>query len=736
MSTVTPSRPMPARPMPARPAPAAPGRGAAIDPFRLLRRHLVLLIAVGVLGAGLGVGTYILLLIFFPLSTGEVIFEVRPGLSDAGDVATQDPLNDEDVYRISQTQLVLMVSREVMTSAVGNPDVQNKTDWFQTRFIDENGTPLVAEAVDELVEDVRTSVMRGTELFQIRWATNSAKDVPIVLNAIARAYMDKRKALDNQVYNQNLELFNRQLAQTNLDLQDLDQEIGAFIIDADITSLEDPRYGEAATTIRNLILQIGQTTQALSMAQSNYQQTAAKLQGTMEPGAQDTLEAEMDFAVATHIRAVESMKMQVRAAREKFHADHPSVIDGEMMLRAAQAEREDKTEEIIRRNLNAKLKAYGNEVETWQKMLEGLEAEREAKGKQASELAAQQSKFDALRERRQHLEEARDGDRQLIKAIQLMRLRTDAERVAIAQEARTPREISFPKPEIIVPLCTLLIVGLTVGIVLLREITDQRIRSASDLMLLPGARLLGVIPDLEEDPTKCPAAELVLRRHPTSVLAESYRQVCTPFAKGVDHVGHQTVVMIGGIPGAGTTTVVGNIAVGFAATGRRVLVVDANFRRPRIAAMVGLDPDQPGLGDLLAGETTVPQAVTETEDGIHVITAGTPENRIIDRLNSEKFDSVVAELRGQYELILFDAPPAIVAGDAMMLANKLDAAALVVRANEEQRGLVARIISQLRDAHCDLVGIVLNRPLGTAGGYFKKNFATMAEYAVSSTDSK
>jgi Mrp family chromosome partitioning ATPase len=81
-----------------------------------------------------------------------------------------------------------------------------------------------------------------------------------------------------------------------------------------------------------------------------------------------------------------------------------------------------------------------------------------------------------------------------------------------------------------------------------------------------------------------------------------------------------------------------------------------------------------------------------------------------------------------------DAPPAVVAGDSLVLANKVDAAVLVVRAYQEQRGLVARLVNQLVDAQCELLGVILNRPRGTAGGYFKKNFAAMAQYTESPKD--
>ena len=98
-------------------------------------------------------------------------------------------------------------------------------------------------------------------------------------------------------------------------------------------------------------------------------------------------------------------------------------------------------------------------------------------------------------------------------------------------------------------------------------------------------------------------------------------------------------------------------------------------------------------------------------------------------MSNSRFDNVMADLRRRYDLILVDAPPAVVAGDAMILATKLDAAILVIRASQEQRGLVARLVNELSEAHCELLGIILNRPRGTVGGYFKKNFTAMAHYA-------
>jgi Mrp family chromosome partitioning ATPase len=163
-----------------------------------------------------------------------------------------------------------------------------------------------------------------------------------------------------------------------------------------------------------------------------------------------------------------------------------------------------------------------------------------------------------------------------------------------------------------------------------------------------------------------------------------------------------------------------------------VLAVDANFRRPRLAEAMGQSSGSTGLADLLQGSAGIDEAIIDIGDGVSVMPAGTPAGRVFDRLNNGTFDGIMSELRGRFDLIMFDAAPAVVAGDAMVLANKVDAAVLVVRAHQEHRGLVARMINRLTEARCELLGVLLNRQRGMAGGYLRKNYAAMAEYGSNS----
>ena len=211
-----------------------------------------------------------------------------------------------------------------------------------------------------------------------------------------------------------------------------------------------------------------------------------------------------------------------------------------------------------------------------------VEASTEAQEQAAAQAVTEaQAEYENMEARRKYLVLQRDSDMQMLKEVQLMKVRDDARRVRLAQRALTPREPSFPKPEVIIPLGMFLLVGSTVGLIFLRELTDRRIRGANDLAVIPGGSVIGVIPDLEDDPTGSKAAELVVRRHPQSVLAESYRQAWTAVVKTIDQAGHRTLLVVGCLPGAGTTTVATNLALTAAAAGKSLVsVIDRLIAEP------------------------------------------------------------------------------------------------------------------------------------------------------------
>ncbi|MGI9013279.1 MAG: GumC family protein [Phycisphaerales bacterium] len=728
MTTATP----PTRSMPPSPQgavrPQVRTGAASIDPFRVVRKHLTAILASAVFGVILGIAVWLVLTMVYPLYQSSVKFEITPALAASDQTTTGDLERDEVVIRFARTEMAFLLSRPVLEHTLSDPDIRT-TEWIKG-FTDSGGNINIPDAVDELIDALVVRYVPDTNLFEVLWSATNRDDVPKLLNQLQRSYLRKRNEVSDLQFAGDLSLFTTEEDTINRELENLDAQIEDFVRQHDIFTLEQIRDHPIAHEVNSLNETIAQARSAVVLLQTQEQQIARKLGGEIEPTPEDISRANLDPMIQRTSFLIVDLSTQRRGLLERLSPDHKSVKDNEIALRAAEQEKAARMDEVMARNLNGDLKYFRNQLEGQIEMIQQREAELVTKDAALRAVAGKVSNYQSLNNRRDFLQEERARTRDLVGDLKRLRQRSAADRVRLLTRAETPREKSFPLPQVIIPLCFLLVTGLTVGIIFIRELTDKRVKSASDLTVVPGARVLGVIPDLPEDPTRIAKAELAVRDEPRSVIAESYRQSCTPILKSLERAGHQSLVIVGGLPSSGGTTVVTNLAAFLAAGGRRVVVIDANFRRPRLAEAMGLALNEAsGLGDALVNKSELSQAIHSCGDGIDIIPAGTPANRVFERLNNCRFETLMAELRSRYDFIIIDAPPAIVAGDALVLANKADASVLVVRANQEQKGLVARLINQFSHAQSELLGVILNRPRWTAGGYFKKNYATMAGYA-------
>ena len=703
-------------------------KGRAIDPIRVLRRYWKGIPIWGIVGAIVGTGAFFLFSRIYPLYTGEIMFEVRPGLGEATDIGTNESINDKMIERVSSTQVYLIKERSILTEAIKDRNMM-QTRWIQ-QFVDPTSRVLlVDDAVDELEEELKTPIQRGTNLFGIRWSGHFPADVPIVLAAIATAYIDRTKELDDAGFRSNAKLFEDEGRHIKFMLQDLNDDLQAFIQAKGITTLDDTRFSSTMFEIQRLTENLTTTKQTLTSLQQKYLQIAAKLDGILESTMEDRLEAERDPIIIRQEQILEQLEASLRAFRERLDTSHPQIKDAEITVKATRDQIESKIEVIIRRNLNAQLRDLISVREQLQVSLERTEEDIAIKDAALRDLAANQSVYEHMESTRKQLEMQRDENQRLISSIRLMQARADASRIRQATPPLEPREKSFPKIEMMLPAGVFLGVAAFIGIIFLREITDQKIRSASDIFIIPGAKVAGVLPDIHEDPSGIESPELAVLHSNEGVFAESCRQAWAGVSRTLQQSAHQSLLVLSAAPEAGSTTIIGNFAASAVTSGLSVLVLDCNFRRPNLGSMFGLDDTSPGVADLLAGSVEVPSVIQQSDSGVDVITAGVPANRLFQRLGSERMKSVFAQIRDAYDLVLIDAPPSIVAGDAVLLANLVDAIMLVVHSDRDDRGLVARVLRELGESRAEILGVMLNVARGTVGGYFRKNYLAMISYS-------
>lgn len=283
--------------------------------------------------------------------------------------------------------------------------------------------------------------------------------------------------------------------------------------------------------------------------------------------------------------------------------------------------------------------------------------------------------------------------------------------VRVIQPATIPQSPSAPNTRLNV-LAGLLL-GLIIGslFVVLRELLDTRIRN-SDGLEAAGLPQLGTV-----EREKSRKAAPVLLRDPLSPGAESYRQL----RSNLDFVrveGERLgFVVTSSIPGEGKSLIAANLALALGEGDRRVLLVDADLRRPMVSSYTGLSAAA-GLTSVLAGRAEIDD-VTQTwgDTGVDVLTAGPMPPNPSELLSSRRMAELVHQLRKAYDVVVFDTPPLVSVADAAILARLLDGALIVADRTKVHRAQLAQAVMALEKSGVSILGAVLNRVPATRGRY-------------------
>jgi capsular exopolysaccharide synthesis family protein len=699
-----------------------------IDPIRILRQNMVKIIAALVVGAVGGVGLNYVFAYAYPLWSSKVLFELRSQLEDANALSAKDITTEDTVVRLAQTEVARLISKDNLKSALQRPEVQ-KTVWSE-QFRDDKGTFIVEDALLELEDELRSGHQRGTQIFYISMLTHVPEDGPIILNAIAKTFRNKRQADEDARYAGTLKQFENRREQLDSGILQKKQSIQDYIRANRLTSLTEAN-SENQKTLEKLRNDIAQTTADLSIAQSRRAQIEKKQRNEQGISDDDKRRAQEDPILLQLQRDSEDLNRRFVAVTKQFGKSHPDYLQLDAQRNAARDAFERKLEEVLARNLAADYKDAFNKEESLTALLKQQNEDFDKATRKVEDFTANMAEMRSLEDQLEILQEQRKEIGKTIQDITVAMTRDERNRIEIVQDAIKAREITFPQLKVMIPATAVLVTGLYVLVLFIREFLDQRVKHPSDLAGVPG-KLLGVIPELRDDPAKPARAEMVVRESPRSILAENYRQLSAQVYKSMQSSGARTMLVLSAMPEAGTTTVALNLAACEAAVGRRVLLVGGNMRRPGLARALQQPLGNPGLGEALTG-TDPAELVVEVSPNLSLLGAGAPANRVFERLNSDRTDQILAWAREHYDLVIVDGPPSVVAGEALVLANKVDAAMIVACAWKDQRGLVMKLAGQILDSRAQFLGVVLNRMHMTAGGYLRKNAEAMSDYAEHTT---
>jgi len=278
----------------------------------------------------------------------------------------------------------------------------------------------------------------------------------------------------------------------------------------------------------------------------------------------------------------------------------------------------------------------------------------------------------------------------------------------IVSQAHVPDKPSFPKK---LPIFALAILGSSViGLILIFVIErlEQGFRSGEEIERLTGVRSLGLVPQLNNASAAGRSPASYLLDHPKSAFGESINTLRWSIDLSCPDGPPRRILITSTQPKEGKTTIASCLAVMEARAGRKVLIIDADCRMPSLHDVFKVNRI-PGLVEALSGELPIDQVIQmDKETNVAVIGAGSSTPNPTDIFASEQMDQLLDALAKDYDVVILDSPPVMVANDVFILSQKADATVFVIRWANTRRAAASRALQQVAQSNTHLAGALLS----------------------------
>ena len=297
--------------------------------------------------------------------------------------------------------------------------------------------------------------------------------------------------------------------------------------------------------------------------------------------------------------------------------------------------------------------------------------------------------------------------------------------VRVADRALASHAPVSPRVFLNLALGTLFGALFAIALAFMLEQLDRTVRTVEDAEAT-GITILGIMPTIEQSssvlgpvyygrkrngrhsPEKIGNRDLIVHTHPKSMAAECCRTIRTNITFMSADRPRKTFVVTSASPREGKTTLTLSLAISLAQSGKQVLVVDTDLRKPRLHRALGTTLST-GLTSVLVGELSVKEAIQKTDiDGLSLLTSGPIPPNPSELLHTGQFRQLISDLSKMYDQVIFDSPPLAAVIDAAVIAPQVDGAIVVLHGQRTTRDALRSALRQLRDVGCQPVGGVLN----------------------------
>ena len=702
-----------------------------VDVWGILSRRKWIVIFFCLLGLGLG---YIYLLQASPVfeSVAQVLIQERKP-----PVITMDTFAGGMNYQSEEARHAhMLTSAEVLSRTYLRPEIKK----LEATFPDE------AEALIDFSDNLTVELVEeGTNLLTISFRGPNPDETQKVVNALIATYegflTETYKSEDSET-KETLLTASEQLGKK---LDKLEQEYAEHrvgegselirIAGEDAVNKHQARQMKYEIKRTQLIEESGQLTARLAEVVDAIQKEewdAIELMAQQD-GSRLIERDNMGYREATQLDRWAMLLMQEEELTRRYADDHPDVLSVRGRIEKFRTIFPDIAEGRKTRrstsDLKERIQAYvqslqkrSNEIKSQIKEMEFLymEEQEEAKGMQA--IQAKEERLKSTIERTQETYTA------ILKSLDEATL-VESYQGFNYRRLQSPAigEKVAPKAIIIMPVAAILGGLCGFGLGYLVDIADKAFRTPDEVSQIMQLPVVGHIPLIDTNKQKllpdCNVQPVICTVHrPKSPQSESYRAVRTALYFNNRESKHQVIQMTSPMPGDGKSTLAANLAVTIAQSGKKVLLMDADFRRPTLHKVFGINKQSEGLATIVSGESEPLEAMQHIAQcpNLSLLVCGARPANPSELLSSEAFHATIDIFRQNFDYVMIDTPPVLAVSDPCAVAARADGVLLTFRIHKRARPLAVRARDALTNIGANVIGVVVNGVDQEAGGYYSQ----------------
>ncbi len=719
------------------PRDAVPSGEPAADELRLVdywrvlvrRRHVVLTCWVCIVGIAA-----ILTLVATPLYRATATLQIErqgPDILTHKDVVSVDYSYQayadfyQTQYKIVQSHAVLRIAAEQLDlptrpelATRQRPPLARLRDWITDLVSSPAAEPHDGETTDPLdgfveflAAGLRVQPQRNSHLVLISFTDRDPGLARDAANAVAAAYQEFSLTSRYSATGEANAFLTKQVAQVQSEITAMEQKLQETSARKEILALRDDTTNITSKALADLSGQYVAAKGRLALAEARL----SAIQSAVPDSLPEVLASPLILGLKSQYAEIERRRSQLA---ERFRADWPAMRQLDEELSQARARLEIETQGIARQVKSVAEADHAQaraEVESLGRRVDEQKLEVQRVNRDATEVASLKAEIDT---RRRFLEDlvGRQSETEVSN-----RLRdTEASNIRVVDAALTPESPVSPRKRFNLIAAMLLGLAVGVGAAFLADHLDNTVKGEPDLERTAKLPVFGHVPLFE--PLRVvsdPHAPSVGSQHPIglaswldprSAFSEAFRNLRTSLLLASPDQPPRIIVVTSCEPGDGKSTVSVNLAVVLTQLGRRVLLIDADLRRPRLHRIFAVS-NNTGLSSLMTGNATFEEVVQDCDiPGLALVSSGPLPPNPSELLQSASLQVMLARLRsgGEFDHVLFDSPPAVQVADSLILAACADATLVVVRSGKTARDSLVAGVARLRQAHVHVSGAVLN----------------------------